>query len=286
MSAAAAGDHAKAERWFKRERNAIKKYLDDQTAKQMPEWHRSGIQEYLAGKGNIGHATVALQYLANVESAAGCGRVLDGDDAGFAGVDRACLYNSWVIRLLTSAYDADTRPDRYPRLVMETVAPCWMHAIAIGAQSIATALAARVKLVDAGDGSIGGKELNRLCTLMAHYITGKSARDLKASGWASPGPYAPVVEGTLTPDGYQALADAHIANVGSGDSQAFFFYPYRIYPAEILAIEQLSGVAIGASKHPLLTSPLARRRTVPEIPMTEELAAIVDKAKQELPALT
>ncbi len=44
-----------------------------------------------------------------------------------------------------------------------------------------------------------------------------------------------------------------------------------------------TGVAISDPQHPLLASPLAKRRTVPEIPMMDELREVIRKVGQEFP---
>jgi hypothetical protein len=46
---------------------------------------------------------------------------------------------------------------------------------------------------------------------------------------------------------------------------------------------RLTGVPITEPRHPILISPFAQRRRVPEIPVTDELRAIIDKAKSEFP---
>ncbi|HMF44327.1 MAG TPA: hypothetical protein VKQ32_26825 [Polyangia bacterium] len=274
-------DYRTAERWMKRERDALQAYLENERASDFPESSRAGLTNYAAGLANIGHATVGLEYLAGYEGALGCSQVLQGDEAGFALIDRACLYNYWAVRLLACAYDADSRPEKQARTDMENVAPCWMHASALGAQAIRDWLDPRIELIDKGDESIGGKDMNPLCTLMAHFVTKRNAGEIKRHGWGSIGPYASVAQGSLKPDDYELLAEYHAKNVGTGGYQPFWRLPYRLYPGELLAIEKLTGVPITMPRHPLLTSPLARRREVPTIPVPDDLKAVIKKARSE-----
>jgi hypothetical protein len=273
-------DYAKAARWMKKELNALRQLRDD------PDFltqNRAKIEAYVAGRGTLGGATVGLMCLAGHESTEGCRRVLDGDAAGWFQVDRACLYSTWILRLLTSAYDADPRPDKQPRANLDEAANAWTHAEALGAADLRDWLEGRIRKIDAGDGSLGGKDMNSLVALVAHFATGKDPAALKRSGWADIGPYARAASRELRPGDYDELADYHTRQVAGPGFPAFDRYPYRLIPFELFAIEKRTGVTIGEPRHPLLASPLAMRREVREIPMPDELRRVIDRARTELP---
>jgi hypothetical protein len=59
--------------------------------------------------------------------------------------------------------------------------------------------------------------------------------------------------------------------------------PFNLAPFELLAIERRTGVSAAESRHPLLTSPLAKRRSVPTVPVPPELQAVIARAAKELP---
>jgi hypothetical protein len=273
-------DAAKATRWMKRERKALDDYIVTQDARGFPKFHRDNLEGFVSGKQPAGAAITALWYLAGWLGANGCRRVFAGEDSGFADLDLSCVYAYWTIRLLARGYDADTRPEKQPRAIMENVATCWMHAEAIGADEVRDWLSDRIRLVDAGNASIDGKDMNELCTLMAHFVTGKGPKDLKASGWAPLGSYERVVLGLASAD-YDELAVYHTNSVDDEDDgyPPFHFYPYRLAPFELIAIEKRTGVPIAASKHPVLDSSLAKRRasTTPMLPA--ELMPVIDRMR-------
>lgn len=279
-------DYKKAQRWMKTEQNYLRKYLEQEAQQGMTNFHRKGMEDYLQGKerASFGHATEALSYFSSYFGAQGSLRVLEGDEAGWAELDRACLYSYWSMRIIVAGYDADTNPEKHYRVIMETVAPCWMHAEALGARDILDWLKKRILKLDEGDQAIGGKNMNALCGLMAHFATGLGLDGLEKNGWTNIGPYDKVVEGTLASEVYEELAQYHAQNTGLGGGyKPFYFYPSRLLPCELLAIEKRTGVPITDPKHPLLTSPLATRRTVPEIPLTDELKKIIRKVECEFP---
>jgi hypothetical protein len=269
-------DAAKATRWMKRERKWLDDYVVTQDARGFPKFHRGNLEGFVSGKQPAGAAIGALRYLTGWLGANGCRRVFAGEDSGFADLDLSCVYAYWTIRLLARGYDADPRPEKQP--LMENVVTCWMHAEAIGAEEVRDWLSDRIRLVDAGNASIGGKDMNALCTLMAHFVTGKEPKDLKASGWAPLGSYERVVLGLASAD-YDELAVHHTKSVDGHEYPPFHFYPYRLAPFELLAIEKRTGVPIAASKHPVLDSSLAKRRssTAPMLPA--ELMPVIDRMR-------
>jgi len=272
-------DYAKAGRWMKKELNALRQLREDQ---DFLAQNRAKIEAYAAGRGTLAAATVGLMCLAGYESTAGCRRVLDGDDDGWFQVDRACLYSTWILRLLASAYDADPRPEKRPRANLDEAANAWTHAEALGASDPRDWLEGRLRKIDVGDGSLGGKDMNPLVALVAHFATGKSSAALKQSGWADIGPYVRVASRELRPGDYDELADYHTRQVTGSGFPAFDRYPYRLVPFELFAIEKRIGVPIETPQHPLLTSPLAVRREVREIPVPDELRRVIDRARTEL----
>lgn len=272
-------DTAKAVRWMKRERKALKDYIEKQEREGFPRLSREDLAGYIVGARPAGAAIASMRYLASWLGATGCLRVLEGDEGGFADLDLACVYGYWVIRLLARGYDANPRPDKQPRAIMENVATCWMHAEAIGLDEIRDWLGARILSVEAGDRSIEGKDMNELCALMAHFITGHDEPTLRASGWAPLGPYRPVAARSLTPEGYEELAVYHTRSVDGPAYPAFHFYPYRLAPFELLAIEERTGVPIGERQHPLLTSPLATRRQAAVDVLPDELAPVIERMR-------
>jgi hypothetical protein len=268
-------DTAKAARWMKRERKMLDNWLARAgTADQM----RATIADYATGKQHYGSAAVALELLGNYHGAAGCVRVLGGDDGGFAELDLACVYNYWTLRMITRAYDLDTRPEKQARVLMDAVATCWMHAEAIGAVEIRDWLNALIESVNAGNGSVGGKDMNALCALAAHFATGGKV----GKGWAKLGPYQPVANGSLTSEGYDDLAVHHTGSVDGSGFPAFPHYPYRLAPLELLAIEKRTGVPIGERAHPLLRTPLAKRRQASVDLLPPEIQSAIERARGEL----
>ena len=209
-------------------------------------------------------------------------RVLEGHDDGWLQIDRACLYLTWEIHLLACAYDADTRPEKQPRTNLDGAANVWTHAEALGASGLRDWLDGRLRKIDGGDGSLGAKSMNPLVALVAHFATGKDPAVLKRSGWADIGPYQRVVSGDFRPEEYDALAEYHTQQVTDHGFPAFYSYPYRLIPFELFAIEKRTGVPIEKAQHPLLTSPLAKRREVREIPVPDELRRVLDRARTEM----
>jgi hypothetical protein len=124
--------------------------------------------------------------------------------------------------------------------------------------------------------------MNSLVALVAHFATGKDPAVFERSGWADIGPYAHVASGKLRPEEYDELADYHTREVSGSGFPAFDRYPYRVVPFELFAIEKRTGVPIENPRHPLLTSPLAVRREVSEIPVPDELRRVIDRASTEL----
>jgi hypothetical protein len=220
--------------------------------------------------------------LAGYEGSVGCTRVLDGHDDGWVQIDRACVYSAWEVHLLACAYDADRRPEKQPRANLDRAANIWTHAEALGASDLRDWLEGRLRKIDAGDGSLGGKDMNSLVTLVAHLATRKDPAALERSGWGDIGPYARVASGKLRPEEYDELADYHTREVSGSGFPAFDRYPYRVVPFELFAIEKRTGVPIENPRHPLLTSPLAVRREVSEIPVPDELRRVIDRASTEL----
>lgn len=276
-------DITKASKWMARERKWAKEYVVRESGKPFMQQSREELAGYAVGKLDVGYASTALTYLAGVHGASGCSAVVSGDEDGFAEIDLACLENYWAIRLLYQGYQLDQRPDKHARTTMEIVATCWMHAEAIGAVAIRSWLDALVIKLDGGDASISGKDMSPLCTLVAHFVTGRDARTLERLGWAPIAIYQRVADRSLTVSDYDTLSVFHQNGVDGDGFPPFHFYPYRLVPFELLAIAKRTGVAL-AGRHPLLNSPLARVRTVAEIAMTEELRAVVTSRTAEVVA--
>src|SRR5207237_6525137 len=114
-------------------------------------------------------------------------------------------------------------PKRPRGLTMERAATCWMHAAALGVREVLDWLSERIRLMDGGDESIGGKEMNALCTLTAHFATGRDVGALESSGWAPIGAYRSVAERTLRPDDYETLAAYHAKRTGGAGFPEFQF---------------------------------------------------------------
>jgi hypothetical protein len=245
------------------------------------ERKRADIEAYAAGTKHVGYASTGLSMLANMHGARGCLEVLDGNADGFSQLDLACLEDYWLIRLLVRGYELDEQPEKHARVLMDRVATCWMHATAIGADDIRRWLDDLIRRVDNGDLSVKGKPMNALCTLAAHFATGKDCTALERSGWASIGPYSAVCSGTLQSSDYDDLAAFHEENVDGPEFPPFHAYPYRLAPLELLAIERRTGVAMSGC-HPLVASPLAVRRTVSVIPVSDTLRSIISSGRAEM----
>lgn len=273
-------DPAVAGRWMKRELNNLRdlrpeeKDLGPQLAK---------MEAYAAGEGTFGAAVGGLMMASVTYARTGMRRVLDGQSDAWGLIDRSCLYQAWGIRLLACAYDADGRPEKQARCNLDTPANVWTQTESLGTSGLREWLEDRFRRVDQGDGSLRGKQMNSLVTLVAHFATRKDPAALERAGWADIGVYRPVASGTLRPADYDNLADYHTGEVSGGGFPAFPGNPFRLVPFELFAIEKRTGVPIEGAKHPLLTSPLAVRRTVEEIPMTPELQRVIDRARTEMP---
>jgi hypothetical protein len=276
-------DYAKAKRWMTKELKLLREHLDRLGSQGFPEESRARIATYVAGTAPVGAATVGLASLSGWHGGVGCRRVLDGDEGGWEEIDRAGLYLFSTVRILACAYDADTRPQKGPRTNLDGAASAFTHAEAIGAAAMRDWLAERFRRIDAGDGSLGGKDMNPLVALVAHLATGKDPAALKASGWAGIGPYGSIAADALRPEDYEELADYHTRRAAGPGFPAFDLYPYRLVPFEILAIERRTGVRIETPKHPLLASPLLRARNVGDPPIPAELQQVIDRARSEFP---
>jgi hypothetical protein len=274
-------DYTKATKWMKRERRLLTEFLARAARESREDHERADIESYVAGTNHVGYASTGLDMLESVHGARGCLEVLDGNADGFNWLDLACLEDYWVIRLLVRGYELDERPGKHARVLMDRVATCWMHAAAIGADDVRRWLDDLIRKVDDGDPSVNGKSMNALCTLAAHFATGKDCTTLERSGWASVGPYSAVCHGTLQSGDYDDLAAFHEKNVDGPDFPPFHAYPYRLAPLELLAIERRTGIAM-SGRHPLVTSPLAQRRTVPVIPMSDTLQSIASSGRPEV----
>jgi hypothetical protein len=268
--------------WLAHELRDLRAFITRQEAEGTASSCRQDLVAYSSGSSSLGVATVALGRLAAYEGAAGCLAVLTGNDGGFEAIDASCLYSYWKIRLLVAAYEIDPRPTKQPRIEMPVLATCWMHAAALQVRDVSDWLTERATRLTEGDQSIDGTNMSALCTLVAHLATGKGPRELERAGFGPLAPYEKIANRTLTPMDYDLLAEYHSEQARGGDAAAFFFYPYRLIPYELLAIERLTGVEIVDPRHPLLTSPLARRREVPSLAMVEELEAVIVRARSEL----
>ncbi len=271
-------DRNRPERRLRKELKELREHVLRDERQNMPGSSRSDMAERLAqGKPLVWGS---LDYLSHYISAHGCVRVLDGDAGGFGEIDLACLYGFWMFRIGARAYDLITSPKRASRSpLMDHLATCWMHAEAIGARGIREWLDGLVQRVDAGEDVVDGKDMSPLCTLMAHFVTGKRAEVLEASGWAPIDIYRPVTDGTFDASQWDALASWHQENTDRGDYPPFYSAPYRLIPFELMAISRRTGIPISGT-NPLLHTPLAVMREVPEIAMTDELQAVIDCARR------
>jgi hypothetical protein len=276
-------DYKKATTWMSRERRWLNEYLVRVEQENVVQTRRQELADYASGTRDVGFGSSALDDLASYHGAAGCSRVLSGDDQGFRDLDLACLESFWMIRLLTRGYDLDQRPGKGPRILLERVATCWMHAEALGAIRIREWLDALIHKIEDGYPGVEGKYMSPLCTLVAWFVTGKPVAALERSGWAKIDAYAPVAAGSFTAQSYDELAAFHQKGVDGAGYPPFHFYPYRLAPFELQVIAKRTGVAL-EGKHPLLTSPLANSRLVPEIPVTDELRAVLESRAAEVTA--
>jgi hypothetical protein len=274
-------DYKKATTWMARERTWLKQYLARVEQENVVSLRRQELADYAAGTRDVGFGSSALDDLASYHGAAGCARVLAGDEPGFLDLDLACLESFWMIRLLARGYDLDDRPGKGARVMLERVATCWMHAEALGATAIRDWLDTLIQRIEDGYLGVEGKYMSPLCTLVAWFVTGKPVVELERSGWAKIGPYAPVVAGSFTAQSYDELAAFHQKAVDGNGYPPFHFYPYRLVPFELQAIAKRTGVAL-EGKHPLLTSPLAKSRLVSEIPVPDELRAVLESRAAEV----
>lgn len=269
--------HEAANKFLRRESAQLRK-LSAEWQQRMP-WVLEGID----GTRNWGAGVTSLMLLGSFRAVDGVVRVLDGDAGGWGLVDLACLYNAWALRILSRAYDVDDRPNKNPRIMMEVLARCWMHAEAIDAADVRNHIDTLVRKIDGGSDCVGGKGMNPLCGAVAALSLSLDGETLARRGWSAPGPYATAVAGTLRPSDYDGLADYHIKRTGGAGFPEFQMNPYSVVPFELHAIERRTGVRI-QSEHPLLVGPLAAHRTVSELPTTEELDRVISASEKDLGA--
>jgi hypothetical protein len=96
------------------------------------------------------------------------------------------------------------------------------------------------------------------------------------------GPYAALAAGTPTLRDLEALCEEHMRQVSKDGDDTLVHYPYRLVPVEVLAAARRLNVDSTDSRHPLLASPLARQRTASALPRSDELEAVLRRAKDEL----
>ena len=277
-------EDVKRTRWLAREFKELAEYAVRREDTGAAPRNRQQLDDYSSGRAPLGHATVPLRLLASLRGAIGCAKVIAGDERGFSDIDLACLYNYWSIRILTRSFDLNERPDKQGHVLMDGVASCWMHAEAIGALGLRQWLDKLVTETASGYLGVRGRDMNALCTLVAHYATRRPIAELERAGWAPIGAYASLLGGSFTARDYDALAAYHQACVEEDDDEGhppFHTYPYRVIPFELLAISRRTGIPI-EGEHPLLTTSLMRLRDVAEIPMSDELRGVVDRASKDL----
>lgn len=266
------------DKWTKRELKNVREYAVKRKADGVIDDNRNNLAKSGSGERDLALAVRPLDSLSNWYGAVGCVAVLDGDESGFESIDRACLYNFWAIRIMSRGYDLDQRPDKQPRgLLVDRIATTWMHAEAIGATSIREELDALVVRIAEGYAGASGREMNALCTLVAHYATKRDAAELERGGWAPIGIYRAAASGTVD---YDQLATYHQQNVDGSGYPPFHAYPYRLAALELLAIARRTGVPV-AGRNPLITSPLARARDAAQLAVPDELAPIVARAARD-----
>lgn len=273
-------DRKRPERRLKKELKELREYVPSLWEIGRPESLRRDIAADLA-RGEP-HVVVDLGLLASYMGAHGCLRVVEGDHDGFTEIDRALLYEFWSIRLRTISYDLDpcSDADKQRRsTMMDGIATAWMHTEAIGAVGLRTWLDGLLLRADRGYQGVRYRDMSPLCTLVGHFVTGKDAAALEASGWGDIGPYAPIVDGSFDASQWDALATWHIDSISTSGFPAFKNFPYSLIPFELMAISRRTGIPISGDS-PLFHTVLAARREVPEIPVTEELQAILDCARK------
>jgi hypothetical protein len=269
-----------AAKWMKRELRDLRDYMPKMKERGVVDESLDRLAKCGTGEHELATATRALSYLAYWYGGRGAIAVLDGDDSGYELVDRACLYNFCAIRILSRGYDLDPRPNKQSRgLLMDRIATCWMHADAVGATAIREELDRLVMRVDEGYGGVGGRDMNGLATLVAHYATGRDFAMLERSGWSPIEVYSTAIRGITEPD-WEELAAYHARNVDGAAYPAFHAYPYRVAAFEILAIARRTGGAV-SGQHPLITSPLIRARDVGRLAVPDELAPLISRAARE-----
>lgn len=273
-------DRKRPEHRLKKELKELREHVPGLWEIGRPESLRRDIAADLA-RGEP-HVVVDLSLLASYMGAHGCLRVVEGDHDGFFEIDSALLYEFWCIRLRTINYGLDPRPDAdkpWRSIMMEQIAPLWVHAEALGAVGLRGWLDDLLRRADRGYQGVCARDMSPLCTLVGHFVTGKDAAALEASGWGDIGPYASVVDGTFDASQWDALAAWHIENISKGGFPPFRSFPYSLIPFELMAISRRTGIPLSGDS-PLFHTVLAARREVPEIPVTEELQAILDCARK------
>jgi hypothetical protein len=275
--------HTKAAAAVRKEIEHLKEYVARETSGSgLLSFHQAKLVAYGRGEVSLGQATVGLSYLASLRAAQGSLAVIDGDDSGWSSVNTYGLYGYWILRVLAAAYARDERSARKPRTTFDRFAMCWMHARASSATEPLEWLTRQAKIAHEGETAFGRRSLNPLCCLVGWYCTGESPEELKRAGWGSLGPYEEVALGRIEPATFDLLSDYHLQRTKGSGFPEFAAFPYRVFPAELIAIGAASGVHNSGSVHPLLTSRLATPPPGGFGTMTEELEGMLSKARSEL----
>jgi len=211
---------------------------------------RQNILEHLPCESRLDFANISssLEKLSSWHGTVGSLRVLRGDAGGWSEIQE-CLYLSfWSIKILASLHETNRRTTRRPIIFFDTPAICLVHAIAMGDHKIAELIGNRMlqALDDESFGPLSRTpflpftiKLFALFKQLPLTLEGRIVGDIPA---ASLGVYENIFKNwnDLSELGTALIAacDYHLGRIEEiGDEiPEFCDYPYRIFPAEIIAV--------------------------------------------------
>ena len=243
---------------------------------------------------------VSLSILASWEATSGAVRVLTGDAMGWSQLRLGFLYRGWSLRCRYAMVDREkcNRTYTYSPVLIDQEPHCLAEAIAIGDIPFAHGFGQKLIANFQADGK--GGPMHFYCTPLAPFVLGLYARWIGThiifrEDVARPmGGYQALFDHWEDPGGF-ALAlsracDYHCEQCfGKPDACAdFMWFPYNVYPVEILAIQQIRrelGLPYVFITHRLLDSPLAATPENTAAKDDELLERITARARADFPEI-
>lgn len=270
-----------SEKWFQRQKREL--------AADAPEVvitnSEDRISRYLKGERSgpraAAGAVSALDCLWRHHARRAAGRVRDGDSNSYAVIDQSLLTAGAVVLAQARAVELDPSPG-YAACSMDQSGLAWLHAESVGARQVADAVASRIRRFVAGERFWDIPSLPP-STLVAHWLTGKPLDELVAEKWPMLGGFRAARKSALSPADFDELASLHCERAPR-DVSFFDRSPLFLMPIELLVLEKRTGCRM-EGRHPIINSPLAARRVVPNIKPHPQIAEVLQRAASDLPGL-